>query len=775
MRKPRYIIILTALIITLAGCSNGGDTIIPKPVDMSAASTANSHHLWGMWQFIADPLNETLDVVQLRTSDMHLNALPFLEPPANVHISLGNLEFNGNIIEIDIGLRHPFLGLTEFSGFDVCGVFITNGSISGFDDPGLVMAGDGETRLLNPDGLTRWWNPSEFPVNTGTMFAYNDGLLGAPDSFADFNCTLNGCKYFTDALDPDAPVGSLPADNDGMFSPGQKNIRHYTIELGTEGLIFNYAIDACWAFPEGVPPWTAPDDFPEKAWRVEAWNIVVTEIANTLWNDGLSSGGDLSLSIDIWDHFNADLNTVKVESPGNFIPTESSVATSGGDGYSTYEVDIVDAAPSASGEIELLISVECEDEDYQGLLAGETVTAYFPYSTTVADESPIPQYHLEWDSETIINSNQPLWDDISPALAAETDNQTVVAWNCDNNTAGSPAHYQNFSRSSNGLIWPDGTNCFPGGSHKGDQVKCAAGTNGTSFSTFATVFSSGDPPFNPYGTRNEDYNFGGNYCFPRHDIWSSIEMFVSQTGRVFVFTDYNYYSSTAGVIDAQHSNGPNTLDGGVSWWGYQDFPVTTGGLISHSRSIGDTSDGTMYLVYYAQVGSAIMMVSSTDGSTGEAWGTPVTVVNDTLYNNYIDPSISIESDGTFYISYQCRTDSDDSYNIFVVETDSTGVPTGSPLLVHNSISAIEQPAIDVMQYPGGDAIFVSWVEGNTVYLGHSLDGATFEAPITVQETYSPSKQADCIVDHQGNLQVVWSGMDGADWDIIIRRARLVEN
>lgn len=76
---------------------------------------------------------------------------------------------------------------------------------------------------------------------------------------------------------------------------------------------------------------------------------------------------------------------------------------------------------------------------------------------------------------------------------------------------------------------------------------------------------------------------------------------------------------------------------------------------------------------------------------------------------------------------------------------------------------------------GGDAIFVSWVEGNTVFLGHSLDGATFEAPITVQETYSPSKQADCIVDHQGNLQVAWSGIDGPDWDIKIRRAQLVED
>ena len=61
------------------------------------------------------------------------------------------------------------------------------------------MAGDGDMRLLNPDGYSRWWNPAEFP-NNGTIFGYNDGLLGAPDSYADYNNTLNGYKYFCDDL-----------------------------------------------------------------------------------------------------------------------------------------------------------------------------------------------------------------------------------------------------------------------------------------------------------------------------------------------------------------------------------------------------------------------------------------------------------------------------------------------------------------------------------------------------------------------------------------------
>ncbi len=385
MRKSLFLLMTIAFIILAAGCSGSGGPIEPV-ADVSVAAASDSHQLWGLWQFVADPAAQSLDVVELRTGEMHLNAIPFLEPPALVYLTLETLQFNGNIIEADIGLRHPFLGLNEFTGFDVCGILVSNGSVSGFDDPGLLMAGEGDTRLLNADGYTRWWNPAEFPVNEGTIFSYNDGLLGAPDSFADYNCTLNGYKLFCDDLDdPDAPVGDVDVTSRCIFSAGQKNVRHYSIEIGDNGLVFNYAIDANWQFPQGNPPWDIPDDFGPAANRVEAWNVEITELENTLWNDGDDYGGDLSLSIDVWDHFDVNLNTVKVESGDNFDVASSGTATGGGEGYSTYEIDIVDATP-APDTIDILITVESEAGDYQGMLGGETISAYFTYSTTVDDE-----------------------------------------------------------------------------------------------------------------------------------------------------------------------------------------------------------------------------------------------------------------------------------------------------------------------------------------------------------------------------------------------------
>jgi hypothetical protein len=351
----------------------------------SLNSTERSHALWGLWQGTIDPAAKTIDLTPLRIADFHLNALPFLEPPPLLNLTLESLEFNGDFIEADIGLRHPFLGLTEFTGFDVCGVFISNGSVSGFSDAGIVMAGQGDTRLVNPDGITRWWNPAEFPHGK-TMFGYKEGLLGTPDSTADYNSTLNPYKYFCDALGPNDPLSTVPLAKRGMFSPGQKNIRHYTLHLGA-GLIFNYAVDASWEFPQGSKPWIAPDDFSPSANRPEAWRADVTEVSNTLWNDGSSGGGSLSLSIDVYDWFNPELNTMTVESPNNFDPVGPIGPSGGGVGYSTFEVDITNATPQQQDSIDLLITVNCEEEGYGGFLPGKTVAAYFLHTATVGENN----------------------------------------------------------------------------------------------------------------------------------------------------------------------------------------------------------------------------------------------------------------------------------------------------------------------------------------------------------------------------------------------------
>ena len=293
-------------------------------------------------------------------------------------------QFNGNILDVDIGLRNPYLGLNQFTGFDVSGIVFTHGSLAGFNDPDIVMCGEGDTRLLNADGYSRWWNPSEFP-HGDSIFGYTDGMLGTPSGSADFNCSINGYKYFADGLEPDDPLTLIDISNRGLFSAGQKNVRHYTIDL-SGGLIFNYAIDACWKKPVGSPPYAVPEDFPPAANRSEAWNIAFTEQSNTLYYEESTgvSGGELILQVDVYDHYNADLNHVYGESLDGLPLASALTPVGGGAGYSTYELDFTGGDLTHAGDAELLITVQSEASGYGGLLPGKPVCAYFTHTFDIS-------------------------------------------------------------------------------------------------------------------------------------------------------------------------------------------------------------------------------------------------------------------------------------------------------------------------------------------------------------------------------------------------------
>jgi hypothetical protein len=375
--------LIIALLICMAGCSTQNSNPVAPSEPIKSTGISN-HYTWGLWQFSADPDAQTLEITPLRAGNLHLNALHFLEPPPLTYLTVESVKFNGNILDANIGLKHPFLGLAQFTGFDVCGIFITNGSVSGFSDPDLRMAGEGDTRLLNPDGYTRWWNPAEFP-HGDNILSYKDGLLGTPDSIADYNCTLNAYKYFADGLDKDAPLTTLDPASRGVFSVSAKNIRHYKIDMGG-GLIFNYAVDACWKMPKGGPPYTVPDDFPEGANRPEAWNVSVTELENTLYyNDsGGGAGGNLKLLVDVYDYFNATLNKVHAESLSGLPLSSAPTPIGGGDGYSTYQLDFSGASLTKNGDAELLITVESEATGYGGILSGKPISAYFIWHFAIA-------------------------------------------------------------------------------------------------------------------------------------------------------------------------------------------------------------------------------------------------------------------------------------------------------------------------------------------------------------------------------------------------------
>ncbi|HDS30069.1 MAG TPA: PKD domain-containing protein [Firmicutes bacterium] len=444
-----FIPILTILAILVASCSGAVDVMPTSPenaqtdltsrIESSADNSASSRILWGLWEFNADPDAGTLEPIPLRTALFHANVVPFLEPPAGTKLKVSNIIFDDLICDVDVSLTHPFPGMSQFTGFDVTGILISKGTKTGFEKPYIVMPGAGDTRLMNADGLTRWWNPVEFP-NTGKILGYVDGMLGNPHAIVNYTATLNGYKVFGDSLGANQDYMTVyNPSSKVVFSSGATNTRHYKIDFAG-GIKFNYAVDANWEPAIGSPPFQ-PDDFPPEAHRTEAWAIEVTEIENTLFNNGSgNSGGGLILEIDVWDHHNAEMNALWADSPGNFDPVTSPTPIGGGEGYSTYEVEIFDATPSF-GEIDILIGIESESVGYWDILPGQPETAYFIYTASVSGiPSLAPTAIMEATSPTEINVGETVSFDASastgtPPLTFEWD------FNADGTPGGSGDSY----------------------------------------------------------------------------------------------------------------------------------------------------------------------------------------------------------------------------------------------------------------------------------------------------------------------------------------------
>ncbi len=404
--------LLSIIIFTMLGigCSSSSSPTIPgqsnEEPGIISGDAHSIHNMLGMFTFICDPATETVDVIPMRAADLHLNALKLLEPPALILLTIeGPVKITGNILDVNIGLRSPFPGWLQYTGFDVCGIVFTHGNETAFDDPSLIIAGEGDTRLLNADGFTRWWNPTEFP-HGDTLFNYIDGLLGTPASQADFNCTLNGYKYYADDLEKDDPLTMLYPAHRGLFTAGKQNIRHYTIDMAG-GLVFNYAVDACWKKPDGEPPYDVPDDFPPAANRDEAYYVEMTILQNSLYHVDQTylQGGELRVSIDVWDRYGASLNHVYAYSPSGIPLAEALTPTGGGENYSTYELDFTNENPTHNGIAEMYIEVRSEASGYGGALPGIPLSAYFKLPFNISPDAP-PGWALTWGGSDQENA----WD-----------------------------------------------------------------------------------------------------------------------------------------------------------------------------------------------------------------------------------------------------------------------------------------------------------------------------------------------------------------------------
>ncbi len=121
----RYCLLVFASIILLVliGCSSLEpivDDQANNSIDKSGVAVDTGTYIWGLYDITINAELSQADVVPLRAGEFELNALAFLEAPGSTpYLTLSDMEIALPDVNCTITIKHPFNGLTEFSGFMV--------------------------------------------------------------------------------------------------------------------------------------------------------------------------------------------------------------------------------------------------------------------------------------------------------------------------------------------------------------------------------------------------------------------------------------------------------------------------------------------------------------------------------------------------------------------------------------------------------------------------------------------------------------------------------
>ena len=312
------IILSVILVILLPGCANSQNPGVSGPVTnpghdstsaLSSPQPGSIPYILGLWDVYIDPGSESMDIVPLRGADFTLNITKFIDgPPVNLLIKNLVILHDGDFttVSLDFGFRHPVPEDPVLTIFDVCGVFIFPPPYN-YPGPGdLLVSGVDAPKMLNPDGFTRWLNPSEFAdyITESPVFGYHPGAIGTP-GISPAN-HLNPYKYFADGLDETGDAYEFLTNNlvlRGSIGPGNENYRRYEVRFHKDAPIeFQYTFIAHWELNSSYPdPPPALNDFPLEANSVEALVSRIDD-SSTVYYDGYGDfGGNFILDISLFD------------------------------------------------------------------------------------------------------------------------------------------------------------------------------------------------------------------------------------------------------------------------------------------------------------------------------------------------------------------------------------------------------------------------------------------------------------------------------------------
>jgi hypothetical protein len=261
------------VIVLITGCASH-DPVNPSNINPSlqdshsAAGSDGPYRLWGEWTFYINAEHDRIDAVPARTARFHLNSLKFLESYCTDCVEVTQIKNNGDsTIDLTVKIKHPFTGHPEYTGFDVKGIIMFDGS---WEHEGYWFfypwAGPfrvswrnlGDPQVLNADGYTMRWSPSWDSGSDLPIFNYYEGKYSSGSPTANVNAYKN---FYTD-------------EDRHMFRHDGIVTETYTIWLPPgEPITAGYAVEACWEPPLTTPVTDPASEFPLTANQPEAYEF----------------------------------------------------------------------------------------------------------------------------------------------------------------------------------------------------------------------------------------------------------------------------------------------------------------------------------------------------------------------------------------------------------------------------------------------------------------------------------------------------------------------
>jgi hypothetical protein len=380
--------LITLCVIGLSCARNGVSPVAPDTLQNAVPQQdAPSRVMLGYYEMAINADHSEMSVTPLRTSQDHLNVLGILQAYDPKSVTLGAMFIHpDNTITVEVKLTHPLPTELRYTAFDIRGILMLP-TENTFPIANLRLPGffPGESALLNPDGYTRRWNPSEFSKNS-SPFNYFDGFLIPKGLGAGATSQINPYRCF------------YTNTNRRYFKAGGTDTRQYHVSFPPGPMVFGYAVDASWGEPtKDIDPTThqpnkVPGSFQLTANSIEPYDIRLSAVQGEMdCSLGSYAGGTVSLSIAVNDWKTGayvQLTTVNLEAPDLF---DGIVHPWTGTGNATtsfaYEAYFTNTKAVTPGIYPVLFSMEVPEGDPY-FLPDVTLCAYQVFLLEVKEINP---------------------------------------------------------------------------------------------------------------------------------------------------------------------------------------------------------------------------------------------------------------------------------------------------------------------------------------------------------------------------------------------------